>query len=325
MEKQKMKRTYLKSAALLLIILLLITGGDDNGGLSCWVFGGDETGNDSPPANNPPANPVQVATQPEVEISPATTNDNLICNVTTQGTCSDGSTIEYTYEWRKNEAIQEGLTESLVSSTLTSVGDTWQVRVTPKCGDTAGTPVSTEVTISPALPNTVKINFDELIVPEGSSKRFETDLYQSKGAIISMFNPTTETWVGFVVVKHLVTGNGASSEPHSVVFGYQQMNVKIEFVDPITGAPAVTNFVSAMVGDKSRETDTITMTAYDIDGIEIGSDSHTSQPSAQLDEETDFGPVEISVPGIHSVIFTDENPSGADFDDLVFNSPVVPD
>jgi hypothetical protein len=188
--------------------------------------------------------------------------------------------------------------------------DNWNVTVWP-------------VSEQPDTP--VTIDFDDLTsIPEGSSARIAEDQFQSLGVIISMIDPDTGNLVPFVVVEHLVSGNGAHSLPYSVAFGYKAATVEIRFVDPATGTDAVTDFVSAWVGDKSSETDTITMTAYDLAGNEIGSASYTAQPSAQLDDATDFGLVEIHAEGIHRVVFTDNSPSGGDFDDLTFNPPTVP-
>jgi hypothetical protein len=178
---------------------------------------------------------------------------------------------------------------------------------------------------SPPPPN-ITINFDELKgIPEGSSARIPSDQYLSQGVIISRIDPVTDDpEPSFVAVQHLYSGNGAHSLPYSVAFGYKGANVQIRFVDPDTEIVAVTNYVSAWVGDKSSERDPITMTAYDLDGTEIGSASYTAQPSSRLDDATDFGFVEISAEGIHRVVFTDDSSSGGDFDDLTFSPPVLP-
>ena len=115
------------------------------------------------------------------------------------------------------------------------------------------------------------------------------------------------------VVRDGLFGNGAVSLPNSVAYGFQGSVARATFVDPITGNPAVADFVSAQVGDKSGEVDPITMTAYGLDGQVLGTSTFTSLFSGH------FGGVSISTPGIHRVEFSDSDPSGADFDDFTYN------
>jgi hypothetical protein len=139
--------------------------------------------------------------------------------------------------------------------------------------------------------------------------------FQSQGVIFSSFNPSTGITGPATVVEDSFGGNGAVSLPNSVTFGYQGQIVTATFVDPITGTPNVTSFVSAQVGDKSSEVDPITMTAFDINGNVIGSSYFTSEFLGH------FGTVMISVPGIHRVEFSNASPSGADFDDFTYAHP----
>ena len=127
----------------------------------------------------------------------------------------------------------------------------------------------------------------------------------------------------FNVVRHLLTGNGAHSPPYAVSFG-NVWKVEAHFVNPNTGVDAVTDYVSAWVGDKSGETDVITMIAYDIDNNVIDTSSYTAQPLGRLDDATDFGLVEIRKAGIHRLVFSVDNPSGADMDDFTFNPTTTP-
>jgi len=129
--------------------------------------------------------------------------------------------------------------------------------------------------------------------------------------------PDTDQWGTVVVVKDLQGGNGAVSLPNSVAFGFQGMIVRATFIDPDTGDPAVTDFVSAQVGDKSSETDPVTMKAFGVDGELLGESSYTSIGVG------DFGLVSISASGICRVEFHNRSPSGADFDDFTFNRPVL--
>jgi hypothetical protein len=205
----------------------------------------------------------------------------------------------------------------------------------PPSGDVEPTvepppPDDGEPTVEPPEPSqprpNITIDFDELKgIPEGSSARIPGDQYLSQGVIISRIDPVTDDLEpSFVAVQHLYSGNGAHSLPYSVAFGYKGENVQIRFVASDTEISAVTNYVSAWVGDKSSEKDTITMIAYDLEGTEMGSASYTSQPSSRLDDATDFGLVEIHAEGIHIVVFTDGSSSGGDFDDLTFSPPVLP-
>ncbi len=173
-------------------------------------------------------------------------------------------------------------------------------------------------------PRLVTIRFDELPVPDSGSYGAPKDTYKSRGVIIDLIEADGKDDYYFIPTRHLLYGNGARSQPYSVGFGYKGSKQVIEFVDPATGAPAVTDFVSVWVGDKSGEADPVTLTAYDINGRVIGSASYTSQPNNQLDDTTDFGLIEIRMAGIHRIEFTDTDQSGADFDDLTFDSPTLP-
>lgn len=159
----------------------------------------------------------------------------------------------------------------------------------------------------------VTIDFDDVVLRETGTARIR-DEFRDLGVIFEEFQPDTGGWGTVVVVKDLQGGNGAVSLPNSVAFGFQDRIVRATFVDPDTGDPAVTDFVSAQVGDKSGEVDPITMKAFDIDGGPLGESSFTSTGVGH------FGLVSISVPGIHRVEFHNAHPSGADFDDFTFGS-----
>ncbi|MBI2854929.1 MAG: hypothetical protein HYX87_08440 [Chloroflexi bacterium] len=137
---------------------------------------------------------------------------------------------------------------------------------------------------------------------------------------MSNVDPTTGGKGPFTAVRNNLWGNGAHSLPYSVVFGFQGRRIEVTFVDAASGGEAVTDHVSAWVGDLSPESDPITMTAYDRDSKVIGQSGFTSQPSGMLGVGN-FGRVEIRAAGIYRVVFTDADPSGADLDDLTFNPP----
>jgi hypothetical protein len=205
-----------------------------------------------------------------------------------------------------NVTANHTISASFVSSAPTTLS-------TPSPTPPLTTPSTT--TTSALVP--VTINFDQLTVPASGAATFPKDQYKSLGVII--FLPQKDY---FVTVRHLLTGNGAYSQPYSISFG--NTGVEVEFVNPSTGVDSVTNLVSAWVGDKSGERDEITMTAYDINGQVIATTIYVSQPQNRLDNATDFGLVEIRREGIHRIVFTDNNSSGADMDDFTFNPPNAP-
>lgn len=172
-------------------------------------------------------------------------------------------------------------------------------------------------TFSPwAHAQTVTIDFDSIDTSQ-TGVASVSDEFQSQGVIFSSFNPTTGATGPATVVKDGLFGNGATSLPNSVAFGFQGTAGIATFVDPVSGAAAVTDFVSAQVGDRSGEPDPITMTAFAANGDLLGSSFFNSLTTG------DFGLVSISAPGIHQVEFTDASPSGADFDDFTFNEPTT--
>jgi uncharacterized repeat protein (TIGR01451 family) len=169
---------------------------------------------------------------------------------------------------------------------------------------------------SAAVAGQTIINFDDIDTSVTLTAPL-TDQYKSQGVLFSEFNPNDGTTSPEAVVRDGFSGNGAFSLPNSAAFGFQGRIAKVTFVDPVTGGPAVTDFVSAQVGDRSDEVDPITMTAFDINDHIVGTSSFTSVSTGS------FGLVNISASGIHRVEFTDTDPSGANFDDLTFNPPVA--
>ena len=166
----------------------------------------------------------------------------------------------------------------------------------------------------------VTINFDSINTPATGSIPI-TEEYKSSGVVFSLTLASGATQ-GLPVVREPWGGNGAYSLPNGAGFGYQGCRAIATFVNPTTGGPAVTNAVSAYVGDRSGEADPITMIAYNLAGAEIGRQQFTSQPTNVLGVQ-DFGFVSIQAAGIYRVVFIDQSPSGADFDNFTFN-PVTP-
>jgi len=169
---------------------------------------------------------------------------------------------------------------------------------------------STPTTILANGGSIIILDFDNIDTSETGTAPL-SDEFQSYGVVFASGTPLNITSPATVVTDGL-WGNGAVSLPNSVAFGYQGNVVTATFVGPVSGNPAVTDFVSAQVGDKSGEPDPITMTAFDLNGNVLGSSSYTSSGIG------DFGLVSISASGIHRVEFSDACPSGADFDDFTY-------
>ncbi len=163
----------------------------------------------------------------------------------------------------------------------------------------------------------VTINFDEIDTSKTGISSV-SDEFADLGVIFSLIDANGVSQE-LPVVSDPLFGNGATTLPNGASFGFQGLKGVATFVDPLTGEAGVTNLVSALVGDRSGEADEITIIALDIFGQEIGRSSFTSQPNNILGFD-DFGFVRIIAEGIHQIIFLDESPSGASFDDFTFNT-----
>lgn len=160
-------------------------------------------------------------------------------------------------------------------------------------------------------PQIITIDFDNIDTSTSGTAPL-ADQYRYLG-VTFLTKGHAGRWESYATaVRDGLWGNGATSLPNAVMYGDYRYVVDIVFVDPVSGQPAVTDFVSAMVGDRSGEPDLITMTAFGLDGHVIGTASYTSWFSG------DFGPVSIAVPKIHRVELVDADGSGADFDDFTF-------
>jgi hypothetical protein len=98
-------------------------------------------------ANSPPTAPV-VAISPA---SPLTTN-NLVCNIVTPSYDANSDPVTYSYEWSKNGILQNGLTSNSVSASLTSRGNIWRCKVTPRDSFGYGAPGYSQVSIGNTAP-----------------------------------------------------------------------------------------------------------------------------------------------------------------------------
>ncbi len=93
-------------------------------------------------ANSPPTAPV-------VDVTPnaPSTDDDLVCAVTTPSTDADGDGVTYSYAWYKDTVLQPALTTDTVDSSNTADGEVWRCAVTPYDGIDYGAPGEDEVTI----------------------------------------------------------------------------------------------------------------------------------------------------------------------------------
>jgi hypothetical protein len=169
------------------------------------------------------------------------------------------------------------------------------------------------------------INFDNLTATSGffegtaiAAQARLSDQLANRGVIFSTGKGTDYVAVVPLGEGHATSGtNGISmaSTDEEVTYSVPCYTV-IKFVDPANpSVGAVTNFVSIR-GDFGGSTNTLTMQAFDINGILLGTDS---QPD--VGGET----VSLSLPGIHSVhiVTTAEGDvGGIALDDLAFNTPV---
>ncbi len=83
---------------------------------------------------------------------PADTED-LVATITSASTDLDNDSINYAYQWYKNDVLQVGQTANTLSNLLTTIGDVWKCVVTPNDGTGNGAIGQDNVTIS-ALPDT---------------------------------------------------------------------------------------------------------------------------------------------------------------------------
>lgn len=153
------------------------------------------------------------------------------------------------------------------------------------------------VSYFPIVVQASTINFDDIAA--NPTQSISND-YLSLGVIFT----------NALVVHEGNWGNGSVSSPNAVMIG--STPTCLTFHMPGSYTPGITDFVSAYVGDWSIETDEIQMTAYDFDNVILDSATYTTTNV--------FGLISISAEGIHRVEFIELIGSGADFDNLTFNS-----
>lgn len=91
---------------------------------------------------------------PSVSIQPATayTADDLIASVDVPSVDPEGSSINYQYEWLKNNVIQSNMIGATILEADTTSGDLWTLRVTPSDGALDGPAGEASLTISNTIP-----------------------------------------------------------------------------------------------------------------------------------------------------------------------------
>ncbi len=92
-------------------------------------------------------------TAPGIAISPATPNgdDTLTANITSPSTDPEGQTVNYEYDWLRNNQ-PTGISTNTVPGSATAYGETWRVIVTPNDIHGSGTVAWAEVTIGNTPP-----------------------------------------------------------------------------------------------------------------------------------------------------------------------------
>lgn len=107
-----------------------------------------------------------VPTQPVVSITPnpVTTTEQLSVSIDTPATDPEGSTINYSYQWLRDNVVQGSQVSSTINATDTTKGETWMVRVTPSDGITDGPVGEAEIVIQNTPPSLTSV----LISPSSS-------------------------------------------------------------------------------------------------------------------------------------------------------------
>ncbi len=162
----------------------------------------------------------------------------------------------------------------------------------------------------------VTISFDSIDTSHGGIATIH-DEFAALGVLFS-YKPKGGQSENLTIVRESLWGNGAFSQPNAAAFGFNGGVAIATFVDPVSGLDGVTDLFLARLGDRSNEADPMHVFAYDRAGKLIGSASFTSQPNNVLGFN-DYGLISIAVSGIHQLLFVDDSPSGADFDNFTFH------
>ena len=213
------------------------------------------------PPNTPPSAPI-VGVTPD---SPYTTED-LTCTVTTPSSDTDGDPITYTYQWYKDESLEQttvttDLNDTL-SSTFTSKGETWKCLVTPNDETVNGLSGQDQVTISNSLPTAPivdvtpdsSVTTDDLTCtvttpstdPDSDTITYAYEWFKngilqpSETTITTALNDTVpslktkrdEVW-GCVVIPNDGAVNGSSDEDSVTILNCPPVASNVEITPPI--------------------------------------------------------------------------------------------
>jgi hypothetical protein len=93
-------------------------------------------------------------TSPVVDVTPdiPVTTDDLVCSINAPSSDPDGDKITYTYQWYKNDTLQDELTSSTVGFSLTAPGDAWKCVVISGDDEDSSAGSFDEVTIASSTP-----------------------------------------------------------------------------------------------------------------------------------------------------------------------------
>ena len=105
-----------------------------------------------------------IPSAPEISISPdpATTEDALTVNIDVPSIDPEGSSVSYTYEWYKDNILQNTQTSQTISVSDTAKDDIWKVRVIPNDGTSDGNAAEAQITISNSPPTITSVTITPL-------------------------------------------------------------------------------------------------------------------------------------------------------------------
>lgn len=111
-----------------------------------------------------------VPTTPGVTITPdpATSNDDLVANLTTTSTDPEGDPVSYIYAWYRNGTLTSYSTEEVPAS-ATSSGDTWRVQVTATDGTGTSEAGTDSVDIGNSAPTLASVSITPTSPVEGNT------------------------------------------------------------------------------------------------------------------------------------------------------------
>ena len=220
--------------------------------------------------NDPPTAPI-LTVYPTV----AYTTDDIVA-VASGSTDSEGHTVSYTYEWFQNNVLT-AYTSSVLSSTATSRGDTWMVRVTPNDGYHDGDSVEAVVSIVNTAPevdsvvlDTIEASTSQTVTCTGSASDLDGDTLsesyvwenQTTGitlgtSSILILSPLSVS-PGDSVVCSYTADDGVISDSSSVVLSVINTEPSIDSMSIVPSTPYLGDTLSCMssVSDADLETPT---------------------------------------------------------------------